>query len=194
MGSYETLKGIHQDKIRNMFDARTYVKFVTLVERDKQRKLQVRCATYIAERKMAAKVHDSCLMRLTDGHIWASHLNGVDCSGWELFALRSMAEAFKSYVRGYNAARNMFMISEDMFFAPESVSHRHGVFTNSVKVPHLSFCKEDEANATCLSGEGMQYKLLITAEGLGAELFRSGVVPFITGPAGFGILYLIWSD
>ena len=65
----------------------------------------------------------------------------------------STGAAFKSYVRDYNVARNVFLVSDDMLLAPKLVRRTHAVFTNAVKVPHVSFHKVDEANATCLSGQ-----------------------------------------
>ena len=54
IGSFSALREVHMDKRRTMFDDRTYLKFVTIAERDKQRRLQVRCGTYVADRGIAA--------------------------------------------------------------------------------------------------------------------------------------------
>ena len=180
-----------------MFDARTYVKFVRPGNEDKQRKLQVRCSTYVSERADTAREHDMCLMRLTDGQIWECYLNGADCTGWENFILRDTAQAFKSYVRGYNAERNIFLVSESIFSAPEFAKRTNMPFIVDVKVRPVSFSgknvDEEVAEGLSLSGAPMQYKTLISAEELGGQLFKSAVIrnAFVTAPAGFGKSHLI---
>ena len=100
---------------------------------------------------------------------------------------------FKSYVRGYRIARNVYLVSDDMLHAPEFARRTHVAFTNVVKVPLVGFHEADEGDATCLSGAGSQYKSLISAEELGVQLFESATArnAFITAPASFGKLYLI---
>ena len=174
---------------RKMCDARTIVRFVTASHPNQQRCLNVRCSTYLYDRYATAKEHDICLMPFTNGQTWAYHLKDTDCTGWENHILRGTAQVFKSYVLVYDAERNIFLSPETVLSADEFVRRGMHSFCPPVIVPRVLFeGGEEAAVGSVLSMTAIQYRCSITADELGAELFKQGISQnaFITAPAGFG--------
>jgi len=193
---------VYRDKKRTRFDSRSIVRLVIGAALDQQRSLSVRCAGYSPDAEAVAREHDMLLMSLTDGRIWGCHLNGLDCIGWENLDLCGTgkafktAKAFKTHVLDYNAARNIFLVSEAMFLAPEFVNRIQHMFVTSMPVKPVCFGAGTEAAPGGLDMAGMavlQHKTMISMHELGVDLFKGKAAPnaFITAPAGFGKSHLI---